>query len=62
MHLAIKQRKKLPYGLTKVNINNNSAPTGPSKTYNLLEDIRSSGAPTGVIYIGEDSEGIILEV
>ena len=61
MYLAIRQSKELLYGSTRVNINDNSAPTGPNKTYNLPKDARSSGAPIGAVYIGEDSKGIISE-
>ena len=62
MHLVIRQSKELLYGSTRVNVNDNSAPLGLSKTYNLLEDIKSSGTPAGAVYIKEDSKSIILEV
>ena len=61
MYLAIKQSKELPYMSIKVNINNNSALTGPSETCNLFKNIKSLRAPTGVAYIGEDFKGIILK-
>ena len=49
------------YGLTRVNINDNSALTGPGKAYNLPKDTKSSETPIRAIYIKEDSKSIILK-
>jgi hypothetical protein len=51
----------LPSRLIRVNINNNSALIGLSKTYDLPKNIKSLRAPAGAVYIKEDFKGVILE-
>ena len=57
--MTIGQSKKLLYWSIRENVNKYSALVWPSGTCGVP---KSSGAPAGAIYIGEDSEGILLEV
>ena len=57
-HKIIEQRKKLPYWLTRENINDISVSAKSSGTCGVPE---SSGAPASALYIREDSEGILLK-